>query len=292
MARLDQTSSEWDRVVDAYETAFEPCTVAFAEATLELARPAAGDLVLDLCTGTGALAVLADRLGMQVVAVDFAPAMVLRTVGRLARPGREPPPWGVVMDGQHLGFSTGAFDAAFSVFGSMFFPDHRAGVAEMRRVVRPGGVVSVVTWGEPGRVGSQRALAEAVTEALPDISGPAGPPPWAGLQHPDGLAADLVAAGLEDVAVHTVVRGWCVPSADWLWAWLPHVSPVAAPLFRALDVERTEALGQAFVRRLRRQFGDGPLTLEGEAHIGLGRVPEHGSALMILGTTKQEIPDG
>ena len=54
-----------------------------------------------------------------------------------------------VMDGQALDLADDAFDAAVSMFGLMFFPDAASGVAEARRVVRPGGSWA---WSSTGRI--------------------------------------------------------------------------------------------------------------------------------------------
>lgn len=66
------------------------------------------------------------------------------------------------MDGMNLVFPDDAFDAALSVFGVILFPDAARGLAEMRRVVRRGGRVAVVTWTQPERYELAAALREAI----------------------------------------------------------------------------------------------------------------------------------
>src|SRR3546814_13231114 len=55
-----------------------------------------------------------------------------------------------VMDGQALALEDASFDAVFSIFGVIMFPDWRKGLAEMARVTRPGGQGVIVTWREHG----------------------------------------------------------------------------------------------------------------------------------------------
>jgi ubiquinone/menaquinone biosynthesis C-methylase UbiE len=55
-----------------------------------------------------------------------------------------------VMDGQALALEDASFDAVFSVFGVIMFPDWRKGLGEMARVTRPGGFGVVATWREEG----------------------------------------------------------------------------------------------------------------------------------------------
>lgn len=49
-------------------------------------------------------------------------------------------------DGQALPFPDGIYDAGFSMFGLMFFPDRARGWAGLRRVLRPGGRAVVASW--------------------------------------------------------------------------------------------------------------------------------------------------
>ncbi|MDQ3780790.1 MAG: ubiquinone/menaquinone biosynthesis methyltransferase [Chloroflexota bacterium] len=95
--------------------------------------------VLDIATGTGdlALALAAARVKC-VIGVDFALPML--RVARLKgeRSGREPVAW-VLADGLALPFPDEIFDACTIAFGLRNMPDYTAAIAEMVRVLRPGG---------------------------------------------------------------------------------------------------------------------------------------------------------
>ena len=100
----------------------------------------AGQSVLDVACGPGTLAFLAARRGAEVMAVDFCAGMIGELAARLAET-----PAAIearVADGMDLPLESGAFDAAFSMFGLMFFPDRARGFAELHRVLRPGGVAA------------------------------------------------------------------------------------------------------------------------------------------------------
>ncbi len=92
-----------------------------------------GDRVLDACCGTGDLAVAAERAGARVVGLDFSPAMLERARRKSA--GVE---W-VEGDVLALPFEDGAFDAATVGFGIRNVAELDDGLAELARVVRPGG---------------------------------------------------------------------------------------------------------------------------------------------------------
>jgi SAM-dependent methyltransferase len=106
----------------------------------------AGDRVLDVGAGTGALALQAAALGARVTAIDLSSAMVARLSQRLAP---YPECKALVMDGQALTFEDGTFDAAFSVMSTTLFPKWGAGLDEAARVVRPGGWLGIVHWANP-----------------------------------------------------------------------------------------------------------------------------------------------
>jgi demethylmenaquinone methyltransferase/2-methoxy-6-polyprenyl-1,4-benzoquinol methylase len=102
----------------------------------EAVRP--GDRVLDACCGTGDLAVAALLVAREVVGVDFSEAMLERA--RSKAPAIE---W-LQADVLALPFEDGSFDAATVGFGVRNLDDIEAGLAELRRVLRPGGRLAIL----------------------------------------------------------------------------------------------------------------------------------------------------
>jgi len=105
--------------------------------------------VLDLGAGTldGALEILRRRADARVVAADFAREML--------RVGRRKPEAARVSthaaDGHHLPYASGTFDAAFSAFCVRNLRDLPAAMAELRRVVRPGGAIAILEFFRPAK---------------------------------------------------------------------------------------------------------------------------------------------
>jgi demethylmenaquinone methyltransferase/2-methoxy-6-polyprenyl-1,4-benzoquinol methylase len=97
-----------------------------------------GDRVLDACCGTGDLAVEALRVAREVVGVDFSEPMLERA--RRKAPAVE---W-VQGDVLALPFPDASFDAATVGFGVRNLDDIEAGLAELTRVLRPGGRLAVL----------------------------------------------------------------------------------------------------------------------------------------------------
>jgi len=113
-----------------------------------------GDKVLDVCCGTGMLALELARAvnpGGQVIGLDFAPAMLQIARRRLAAS----PPGHLVQlvegNALELPFADNTFDCATVAFGLRNLPDIKRGLAEMRRVVRPGGRVVSLELAKPSR---------------------------------------------------------------------------------------------------------------------------------------------
>ncbi|MEA2153240.1 MAG: demethylmenaquinone methyltransferase / 2-methoxy-6-polyprenyl,4-benzoquinol methylase [Solirubrobacteraceae bacterium] len=120
----------------------------------DLAGVGRGSRVLDVATGTGDLAIeLAGRVAPdgEVVGSDFAEAMLARARAKAASRGGEVSPhfeWG---DALALPYGEDSFDAATVGFGARNFADLHRGLAEMVRVVRPGGRVVVLEITTPTR---------------------------------------------------------------------------------------------------------------------------------------------
>jgi len=155
------------------------------------------------------------------------------------------------------------------LFGVVLFPDAVTGLGEMRRVVRPGGRIAVVTWTAPQHYELAAALRAAVQSVWPDQ--PASPLP-AQLRYRE--ATDFVAlfasAGCEEVDVVTVTSSLLAPSARWL-AERIGFAPGMAALVSSLGGRRN-AVMTAFVGGLERRFGSGPVALSGVAFVGTARV--------------------
>lgn len=113
--------------------------------------------VLDLCCGTGdmtfALHTRAGKCAPQIFGADFSHAMLQRATAKsdvLA-----PKPGWIEADALNLPFPLGHFDLVTSAFGFRNLADYNAGLREIFRILRPGGEIGILDFGEPkGLIGS------------------------------------------------------------------------------------------------------------------------------------------
>jgi demethylmenaquinone methyltransferase/2-methoxy-6-polyprenyl-1,4-benzoquinol methylase len=118
---------------------------------LALARD--GKLALDLCCGTGDVALALGRAGMDVVGMDFSEPMLSVAEHKLAgsrRRGGSPLQVRFIRgDAQQIPFPGDSFDVVTISYGLRNLADWEAGLREMRRVLRPGGRLLVLDFGKP-----------------------------------------------------------------------------------------------------------------------------------------------
>lgn len=202
-----QDLSHWDNAARHYERTAHPFTALYARDALARVPLTPASRVLDVAAGTGALALLAADTGAQVLATDFSPGMVGR-IAAAALPNVD----ARVMDGQALDLPDAGFDAVFSIFGVIMFPDWRRGLAEMARVSRPGGFGIVATWQDRGAA-TFLLLGEVRRRLFPERTGMAMPEAVQALSDPGDFARALVTAGFRDPRVDRVTHDYLLDVA-------------------------------------------------------------------------------
>lgn len=124
--------------------------VLWRRTTVRRAPPPTSGAVLDVCTGTGDLALAYARAagpGVRMVASDFCRPMLDRGVEKSRRAGL-PVEW-VEADAQELPFPVASFDLVTVAFGLRNIADTARGLAEMARVTKPGGTLAILEFSLP-----------------------------------------------------------------------------------------------------------------------------------------------
>ena len=203
-----QVRAMFDRIARVYDVMNSVMTAGlhhrWRERAADLAALGPGDRALDVASGTGDLAVeLARRVGPSgtVVGTDFSDGML-----ELARRKSSAVRWEWA-NALELPYPDDGFDAATVGFGARNFSDLARGVAEMARVVRPGGkvvILEITTPTKPPLSTFFHVWFDSVVPALGKVAGDSDayeylPSSVKRFPGPDGLAAVMDGAGLRDI---------------------------------------------------------------------------------------------
>ena len=252
---FDVAAEAYDRFMGRYSSLLSPQMADFAGV-------AAGQRALDVGSGPGALtAELVPRLGAEsVTAVD--PSEPFVEAVRARNPGVTV----LAAGAEALPFDDDSFDVAIAQLVVHFMADPVAGLAEMHRVTRPGGVVAACVWDLAGGRAPLSAFWNVARELDPDV---ADESKMAGAR--EGHLVELFeAAGLRDVkAAALPVSHEHAGFDDW---WQPYelgVGPAGAYVAR-LDDDHRAALRE----RARAVMPRGPFTVTAWAWAARGVSPQ------------------
>ncbi|CAJ1584777.1 class I SAM-dependent methyltransferase [[Mycobacterium] wendilense] len=202
----------------------------------ERRRPLAGADVVDLACGTGTAAMAAAARGAQVTGVDLTPALLEIAATKAAADGR----WvrWVSGDAAATGLAAASFDVAVSSMGIIFVEPARQ-VAELRRLLRPDGVVAFSSW--------VRAERNPFYDPMVAVLGSPAATGFAPDQWGDPLLArQRLSDGFDDVDVEPHQHVWEFDSVSGAMEFLTHESPVHVDLFGRVEGDLRERLAAAF----------------------------------------------
>jgi demethylmenaquinone methyltransferase/2-methoxy-6-polyprenyl-1,4-benzoquinol methylase len=156
----------FDRVAPRYDVANTVFSFGldrhWRAVTGDAIAPRPGMTIIDVAGGTGALAALLAARGARVVVADLSFEMIRVGTGRVHRPVR----W-TVADALRLPLADASVDAVTIAFGLRNLNDTHAGLAEFRRVVRPGGQLAVLEFSQPVRPAFRILYHRYLLAALP-----------------------------------------------------------------------------------------------------------------------------
>jgi demethylmenaquinone methyltransferase/2-methoxy-6-polyprenyl-1,4-benzoquinol methylase len=193
--------------------------------TTRMVPPVGSEPILDLCTGTGDLALAYDRAaraeipnaGVPIVGADFCHEMLVRAEAKAERVKAAGRIRFLEADAQHLPFPDNHFQISCVAFGLRNVTDTDKGIAEMVRVTRPGGKVAILEFSQPRGWLFSRLYRFYFRRVLPLIGQAISRSkdnayrylPESVLEFPDGeaLAERLRGHGLCEVAWHPLTFG-------------------------------------------------------------------------------------
>lgn len=229
-----------------------PLAAVFAK----FAGVGAGEKVLDVGCGPGALTAHLRSVGAEVAAIDPSPPFVDAVRARF--------PEVDVCRGtaEELPYDTAAFDAALAQLVVHFMTDPVGGLQQMRRVTRRGGVVAACVWDGPA--GALAPFWDAVHTITPDAEDEAllvG-------AHAGHLTELFETAGLDAVQEGSIAVAVVHPTFEEWWEPYTYGVGPAGDYVKQLDTDARVRLESVARERL----GDGPFTVIATAWAARGTV--------------------
>lgn len=252
-----------DNPAETYERYMVPVLFApSADRLVALARPRPGERVLDVACGTGIAARrAASRVGAagRIVGLDASAGML--AVARAAA-AREP----VAIDwregrAEALPFADAEFDLVLCQYALMFFTDKAAALAEMRRVLAPGGRVLLSVWQGLDRHPFYEQLDRVIERHL----GASGVRDIFALGDAEGLRGRMLTAGFSRVEIEPFSLLARFPDPDGFLAGEIDVDTASVPAMQHLDAVARADL----VARIRSEMAEALRAVTAGGHVEL-----------------------
>ena len=267
MANLLSNKAPWDLVAPGYADITMKMFRTYALRAIDLARLTSRDKIIDIACGPGTIALEAARLVASVHALDFSQAMldILDSTIRNQAIDNIETQCG---DGQDLPYENAQFDAAFSLFGLMFFPDRVKAYKEIYRVLKPGGRTVISSWAPVAEsngfqlvFGALRAINPDITEPQTDIES---------LENPEFFKRELEQSGFHDVEIHRVTGEIAFSNAEDFWNDMVRANAPIAVYKNSMSEEIWAEKNRIAIKYLTEQTATKPETLQAHAWLAVG----------------------
>ena len=260
-AKMFAVSAGYERFMGRWSRLLAPPYIAFAGVKN-------GDRVLDVGTGTGALAaaVEASMPASEIVGVDPSEGFIAyaQTNAKSSRVDFE------VGDAQRLKFKDASFDNTLALLVMNFIPDHDKAVAEMRRVTRAQGVVSACVWDYDSGMQMLRFFWDEAIALDPAVE--PKDERHMKLSH-EGQLGDLWRrAGLINIKEEPLVIDQAYSSFNDYWEPFTKGAGPGGAYVVSLSKDRRQQLEARMHKRLLGDLQDGPFTLRAKAWCVRGEV--------------------
>ncbi len=171
----EQATAQAERIFNSAADYFDDPVMSFwdrfGQRTIEYLQLQPGDRVLDVCCGTGASAIpAAIRVGVggSVLGADLAASLLALARNKSQRQGLANIEF-QAGDFTKLDLPSESFDAIVCVFGIFFVPNMEAAVAELLRMLRPGGKLAITSWGKRVFEPANQTFWDLIKAERPDL---------------------------------------------------------------------------------------------------------------------------
>lgn len=217
---IEKATITFNAASDYYDDPILSYWNRFGTRTIDLIELQSGDRVLDVCCGSGSSAIpAAVRVGTsgKIIGVDLAESLL-----ELARQKSQLQELTNIefhcSDFSSLSLPNESFDAIICVFGIFFLPDMEMSVAELWRMLRPGGKLAITSWGKRMFEPATTKFWNTIESERPDLYRRI--PPWDRISDPSSLQTLLKSGGATNVNVFAEVdtHKLNIPEDWWIMA--------------------------------------------------------------------------
>jgi ubiquinone/menaquinone biosynthesis C-methylase UbiE len=207
-------SEPWNLVADGYAETTMLVFEQFADEAIAASKLKPNSTVLDVACGPGTLALRLAHHAAQVHGIDFSEAMLAVFRNKIEQAGHR----NIALhcgDAQTLPYADATFDAAFSLFGLMFFPDRKRGFAEIYRTLKPGGSIAITSWAPVDQSPAMQTMFGALRAIKPDLPQPQRSVTT--LENPERFKQEMEEAGFRNIEIRSVTEAFPVGTPAEFW---------------------------------------------------------------------------
>lgn len=260
-------SEPWNLVADGYAETTMLVFQRFAEQAIAAIDLQPGATVLDVACGPGTLGLIAAQTASKVHGIDFSEAMLDIFKQKSAQAGHDH----IELhcgDAQALPYADDTFDAAFSMFGLMFFPDRSRGFAEIHRTLKPGGRIAVTSWAPMDQSPAMMTMFGALRAIKPELPEPQRSVTT--LENPDVFHQEMIEAGFKDVEIRPLTQGFPVTTIPQFWEDMIKGSAPLVMMKKAMGETEWCEKEKLALDYLKKELTDLPTKLTSDAWLGVG----------------------
>lgn len=261
------TTTPWDMVAEGYAQTTKELFRPYAEAAIHMAKLNTDSHILDVACGPGTLSLLAKNQVKSIDAIDFSESMVSIFEDSIKQQGIEHIKTHCG-DAQVLPYADNIYDAAFSMFGLMFFPDRAKGYSEIYRTLKPGGRVIISSWAPVAQSSAMQTMFGAVRAMKPEI-----PEPQTvidSLENPEFFKHELEKAGFKNCSVEVVTGQYPVNELEQFWNDMLKGSAPIVMMKNSMPEEEWIEKERIALDFLKTKLTDLPTVLTSDALLGYG----------------------
>jgi len=231
----------WSKVAKEYQQNIVPGFQPAAESLCRFTGIKSGDRVLDIGCGPGTASMAAAALGAEVTGVDPAPGMI--ALARELAGSRKNLSF-LEGDAQQLPVLSQEFDAVVSSFGVIFAANAPRAVAEMGRVLVPGGRLGLLAWPRSGAIGRYYDL---IDRHIVPVPSPHDPYKWGDLNQ----ARQWLSTHFEGVTTADIEVPFEAPSPEKAWEMLRTSTGRVVDGYAALEPAARAAMDREMIEFFR-----------------------------------------